>query len=189
MKIWSFINYRVNLNLQNPQINNVMKLKIRISFLLVLTTLAFTACQSKQPQPQKNETKNETKNQNWDNVTGDDHPDVKPNNPKWDTDVYDVVEQMPVFPGGDKKLLEFISKQLKYPAIAKENGIQGTVIVRFVVTNTGKVEKSEVLRSLDPECDKEAIRVVASLPRWIPGKQNGVNVASYYTLPIKFKMQ
>lgn len=163
-----------------------MKLKIQISFLLIFTILSFTSCQSKKPQPQKNETKNETNNQNWDNVTGDDHPDVKPN---WDTDVYDVVEQMPVFPGGDEKLLEFISKQLKYPAIAKENGVQGTVIVRFVVTSTGKVEKSEVLRSLDRACDKEAIRVIASLPRWIPGKQNGVNVASYYTLPIKFKMQ
>lgn len=165
-----------------------MKLKIRISFLLIITTLVLTSCQSKQPKQQKNETNKETNNQNLNNnIILEEQHDLKLNNPG-NTDVYDVVEQMPVFPGGDKKLLEFISKQLKYPAIAKENGIQGTVIVRFVVTSTGKVEKSEILRSLDPACDKEAIRVVSSLPNWVPGKQNGANVSTYYTLPIKFKI-
>ena len=101
---------------------------------------------------------------------------------------YAVVEQMPVFPGGESELLYFISKHLKYPVIAQDNGIQGKVIVRFVVTRTGEVEKPEVLRSLDPACDKEALRVIKSLPRFIPGKQNGVNVSVWYTLPIKFKL-
>ena len=102
---------------------------------------------------------------------------------------YEVVEQMPSFPGGDAELLTYISKTLKYPVIAQENGIQGTVIVRFVVSKNGAVEKVEVVRSLDSACDREAIRVVKSLPHWIPGKQNGANVAVYYTLPIKYKLE
>lgn len=103
--------------------------------------------------------------------------------------VYDVIEQMPQFPGGESELLSYIFKNLKYPVIAQENGIQGTVIVRFVVSKTGSVDKVEVLRSLDAACDREAVRVVRSLPNWIPGKQNGVNVSVYYTLPIKYKLE
>lgn len=102
---------------------------------------------------------------------------------------YDVVEQMPQFPGGEKELLYFISKYLKYPVIAQENGIQGKVVCRFVITKYGVVNRVEVIRSLDPACDKEAIRVIKSLPSFIPGKQNGVNVNVWYTLPINFKLE
>ena len=102
---------------------------------------------------------------------------------------YTVVEQMPQFPGGNGELLSYIAKNLKYPAISAENGVQGKVFIRFVVTALGMVEQVEVVRSLDPHCDKEAKRVVASLPKWIPGKQNGRNVPVYYTLPIIFKLQ
>lgn len=97
---------------------------------------------------------------------------------------YDMVEQMPQFPGGPAELLKYIAKNLKYPIIAQENGIQGKVILRFVVNAKGYVEDIKVLRSLDPYCDKEAVRVVKSLPQWIPGKQNGRNVPVYYTCPI-----
>ena len=93
------------------------------------------------------------------------------------------------FPGGPTELLKYIAKNLKYPVIAQENGIQGRVILRFVVSAKGYVEDVKVLRSLDPYCDKEAIRVVKSLPQWIPGKQNGRNVPVYYTCPIVFKLQ
>jgi len=86
-------------------------------------------------------------------------------------------------------LMSYIAKNLKYPVIAQENGIQGKVILRFVVSKTGVVDKIEVVRSLDPACDKEAVRVVRTLQRWIPGKQNGVNVSVYYTLPIAFKLE
>ena len=103
--------------------------------------------------------------------------------------VYTVIEQMPQFPGGESELLGYIGKNIHYPVIAQENGIQGKVIVRFVVTKTGAVDKVEVLRQLDPACDKEAIRVVKSLPKFIPGKQNGVNVSVWYTLPITFKLE
>lgn len=102
---------------------------------------------------------------------------------------YTMVEQMPQFPGGNAELLKFVAKNLRYPTIAQENGIQGRVIVRFVVSASGKVEDVQVVRSLDPYCDKEAIRVVQSLPKWIPGKQNGRNVPVYFTLPITFKLQ
>ena len=102
---------------------------------------------------------------------------------------YTMVEQMPQFPGGDRELLSFIAKNLHYPTIAQENGIQGKVFVRFVVSATGDVKDVKVMRSLDPYCDKEAIRVIQSLPKWIPGRQNGRNVPVYYTVPITFKLQ
>jgi len=103
--------------------------------------------------------------------------------------IYTVVEMMPLFPGGEQKLKEFINNHLNYPETAKGKGIQGRVIVRFVVNSTGIVEKAEVLRSLDPEYDKEALRVVNSLPAFIPAKQNGENVSVYYTLSISFKLK
>ena len=102
---------------------------------------------------------------------------------------YTMVEQMPQYPGGITELLKYIAKNLRYPVIAQENGIQGKVIVRFVVTAAGTVEQVQIMRSLDPNCDKEAVRVVQSLPKWIPGKQNGRNVPVYYTVPITFKLQ
>lgn len=101
----------------------------------------------------------------------------------------EVVEQMPAFPGGDSELFAYISKSLKYPVIAQENGISGTVTLRFVVTKSGAVGDVQIIRSLDPACDREAIRVVKSLPNFIPGKQNGVNVPVWFTLPIKYKLE
>ena len=102
---------------------------------------------------------------------------------------YVHVEQMPQFPGGQQELLKFIADELKYPVIAQENGIEGMVVVQFVVKADGHVGDIKVVRSLDPYCDKEAIRVVQALPQWVPGKQNGRNVPVYYTLPIRFKLQ
>jgi TonB family protein len=102
--------------------------------------------------------------------------------------IYQVVEKMPQFPGGEKALLDYIGHNLKYPIDAQEKGIQGRVIVRFIVTKTGKVEQVEVLRSLCPSADQEALRVISSLPNWIPGEQKGVKVGVYYTVPITFKL-
>ena len=96
---------------------------------------------------------------------------------------YDAVEQMPTFPGGEAELMKFIRDNLRY-----KEGIQGRVILRFVVTKTGAIDNITVLRSLDPACDEEAIRLIKSMPRWIPGKQNGNNVPVYYTLPVVFKL-
>lgn len=125
-----------------------------------------------------------------DDVNGVDIADIKANVTQVEEEkVWEVIEQMPQFPGGESELLTFIAKSIRYPVIAQENGIQGRVIIRFVVSKTGVVSNVEVLRSLDSACDKEAVRVVKTLPKWIPGKQNGVNVPVYYTLPITFRLQ
>lgn len=103
--------------------------------------------------------------------------------------VFDMVEQMPTFPGGAAELMSFIAKNMKYPVIAQENGTQGRVICQFVVGKDGAVRDVIVVRPLDPYCDKEAIRVIQSMPRWIPGKQNGKAVSVKYTVPIVFRLQ
>ena len=103
--------------------------------------------------------------------------------------VFDMVEQMPTFPGGQAELLSFIGKNLKYPTIAQENGTQGRVICQFIVGKDGTVRDVQVVKSLDPYCDKEAIRVIRSMPRWIPSKQNGKPVTVKYTVPITFRLQ
>lgn len=102
---------------------------------------------------------------------------------------YDAAEEMPRFPGGEKALYDWIYKNLNHPPGAQERGIQGTIWVRFVVSKTGKVEQPKVIHGIDPDCDKEALRVVAAIPDWIPGKQNGRNVSVYYTVRIVYKMQ
>jgi protein TonB len=102
---------------------------------------------------------------------------------------FDVVEQMPTFPGGDEELFKFLGENVRYPVIAQENGISGRVIVKFVVTRKGEVDRIEVVRSVESSLDKEAIRVVKSMPKWIPGKQNGENVSVWFTLPINFRLQ
>ena len=106
-----------------------------------------------------------------------------------ETKVFDVVEQMPQFPGGNAALFEYLSKHIKYPVIAEENGIQGRVIVTFVVERDGSITDVKVVKSVDPSLDKEAQRVVKSMPRWIPGKQNGSAVRVKYTVPVTFRLQ
>ena len=103
--------------------------------------------------------------------------------------VFDMVEQMPTFPGGQAELMKYISTHMKYPVVAQENGVQGRVICQFVVGRDGKVRDVTVLKTLDPYCDKEAVRVILSMPNWIPGKQNGQAVAVKYTVPIVFRLQ
>lgn len=103
--------------------------------------------------------------------------------------VFNAVEQMPQFPGGDAELMKYISSNIKYPTMAMENNIQGRVVVQFVVTKSGKIGEVKVVRSKDPDLDKEAVRVVKSLPNFIPGKMNGQAVNVWYTLPITFKLQ
>ena len=101
---------------------------------------------------------------------------------------YVITEQMPTYPDGDAALMAFISKNLKYPEEAIRKKIEGKVILGFVIDSTGVVKDVSVLRSLEPACDKEAIRVVKLLPRWIPGKQDGKKVNVRYTLPVIFKL-
>ena len=104
-------------------------------------------------------------------------------------DIYQVVEKMPQYPGGEKALMEYIAGNLKYPADAMKNNEQGRLIIRFVVNKLGKVEKAEVLRGLTPSMNAEAMRVVNAMQDWIPGEQKGQKVSVYYTLPITFRLQ
>ena len=102
--------------------------------------------------------------------------------------VFDVVEQMPHFPGGDAALMQFLRENIKYPETAEKNGIQGRVICTFVVENDGSVTNVQILRSVDDLLDEEAVRVIQAMPKWVPGKQNGEPVFVKYTLPITFKL-
>ncbi len=104
-------------------------------------------------------------------------------------EIFRSVEQMPTFPGGEAALMKYLSSHLQYPTMAAENNIQGRVIVQFVVTKTGKVGEVKVVRSVDKDLDREAIRVCKSLPNFIPGRQNGQAVSVWYTLPVTFKLQ
>ena len=106
-----------------------------------------------------------------------------------ETKVFDVVEQMPEFPGGPAALMKWLSDNIKYPAVAEENGIQGRVVCTFVVERDGSVTDVQVARSIDPSLDKEAIRVLKKMPKWIPGRQNGSAVRVKYTVPVTFKLQ
>ena len=103
--------------------------------------------------------------------------------------VFTAVEQMPQFPGGDAALMKYLSNNINYPQVAMENGVQGRVIVQFVVTKNGTVGEVKVIRSVDRDLDKEAVRLCKSLPKFIPGKMNGQAVNVWYTLPITFKLQ
>ena len=116
---------------------------------------------------------------------------AQPEPPKHEEEnkVFDVVEQMPSFPGGMPALMQWLSQNIKYPVIAAENGVQGRVIVQFVVEKDGSVTDVHVAKSVDPSLDKEATRVVKAMPRWNPGKQNGSAVRVKYTVPVMFKLQ
>ena len=115
---------------------------------------------------------------------------AQPEPPKEEeTKVFDVVEVMPTFPGGQQALFEWLSKNIKYPVVAEENGVQGRVIVTFVVERNGSITDVQVAKSVDPSLDKEAVRVVKAMPHWIPGKQNGSAVRVKFTVPVTFRLQ
>lgn len=104
--------------------------------------------------------------------------------------IFEVVEQMPEFPnGGMAGLMQYLSKNIKYPTIAQENGTQGRVTVQFVVNRDGSIVDAKVLRGVDPYLDKEAIRVISSMPKWKPGMQRGKAVRVKYTVPVMFRLQ
>ena len=96
---------------------------------------------------------------------------------------------MPSFPGGNEALMKFLQENVKYPVVAQENGVQGRVVVSFVVERDGSITDVKVVRSVDPSLDKEATRVVKSMPHWIPGKQNGAAVRVKYNVPVSFRLQ
>ncbi len=113
----------------------------------------------------------------------------EPPKPAEENKVHDFVEQMPSFPGGMGALMSWLSQNIKYPVIAAENGVEGRVIVQFVVEKDGSITDVKIAKSVDPSLDKEATRVVSSMPHWIAGRQNGNPVRVKYTVPVTFKLQ
>jgi periplasmic protein TonB len=103
--------------------------------------------------------------------------------------VYQYVEQMPEFPGGQDELLLYLKKNIKYPEIAQENGISGRVFVQFVVSSNGSISSVTVVRGVDPSLDKEAVRVIRNMPPWKPGKQNGTPVKVQMSVPVNFRLE
>ena len=104
--------------------------------------------------------------------------------------IFEVVEEQPEFPnGGMSGLMQYLSKNIKYPPIAQENGTQGRVIVQFVVNRDGSIVDAKVMRGVDPYLDKEALRVIAGMPKWKPGKQQGKAVRCRFTVPVMFRLQ
>ena len=116
---------------------------------------------------------------------------AEPEPPKHEEEnkVFDMVEQQPLFPGGPAALMKYLSENTKYPVVAQENGVQGRVTVQLVVEKDGSISDVHVLRGVDPSLDKEAVRVVKSMPRWTPGKQNGITVRVNYRVPVLFRLQ
>jgi protein TonB len=99
-----------------------------------------------------------------------------------------IIEEKPEFPGGEEGMMKWIAEHIKYPEIAKENGITGKVFIQFVIDKDGRVTNVSVLRGVDPSLDKEALRVISAMPAWTPGKQRGKAVKVSFQLPINFKL-
>lgn len=104
-------------------------------------------------------------------------------------EIFTVVEQMPTFPGGDAEMIKYLAKNIKYPAIARDNGIEGTVVLEFIVDENGKISEIKERKGLGGGCTQEAIRVVNTMPEWKPGKQNGRPVKVRFNLPIRFRLE
>jgi len=105
-----------------------------------------------------------------------------------DGEIFVVVDNQPVFPGGEKALVEFISKNLKYPANSEKSGVQGTVFANFVIETDGSVSNIKILRGLNDECNAEVLRVISMMPKWTPGTQNGKAVRVSFNIPVKFAL-
>ena len=108
--------------------------------------------------------------------------------PDEESKIYDFVEQQPTFPGGEEALLKYITDHLKYPSVSAENGTQGRCVVRFVVTETGEIGDVQLLSHVDTYCDREAIRVIKSLPKFSPGRQQGKPVKVWFQVPVIFEL-
>ncbi|RDV14114.1 energy transducer TonB [Pontibacter diazotrophicus] len=102
---------------------------------------------------------------------------------------YTYVEQMPEFPGGETEMLRYLGKNIRYPAAAQRAGIEGIVVLSFVISRTGEISEIEVIKNLGGGTDEEAVRVVKSMPKWTPGKQNGRTVPVRYTLPVRYTIK
>ena len=125
---------------------------------------------------------------NVDWVDLDDYDVVEVEPEPEEEEIFMVVEDQPEFPGGTAALLEYLRKNIKYPAICRENNIQGRVLVTFIVNKDGAIVEPEVVKSVNPSLDKEALRVISTMPNWKPGSQRGKPVRVKYTVPVNFRL-
>ena len=125
-------------------------------------------------------------NVEWVDLDDYDVVEVEPEPEK--EEIFMVVEDQPEFPGGTAALLEYLRKNIKYPAICRENNIQGRVLVTFIVNKDGAIVEPEVVKSVNPSLDKEALRVISTMPNWKPGSQRGKPVRVKYTVPVNFRL-
>ena len=149
------------------------------------TTIKFTAPVIKKDEEVREEDEIKTEENGKDIADLEDHKLIVAS----EDEVFQVVEQAPEYPGGMAALMKWIGKEIKYPSIAQEMNIEGRVIVQFVIGRDGSVRDVQVLRTVDPTLDKEAVRVVKAMRKWIPGRQRGEPVSVRFTLPITFKLQ
>ena len=164
--------------LNRKRTHNIMVGKYLMFIPVVALLLLFSNCANKKTDKAQSDTEK-----------ADTVPQAEATLPQEKTDsIYSVVETMPDYPGGQKELLSFLSRNIKYPTKAEENKIQGRVVIQFVVNKDGSVSDAKVVRSVDPELDKEALRVVNSMPQWKPGMQKGEAVSVKYTIPIAFRL-
>ena len=155
------------------------KMPVKILFTTLAIALTLFACNS----PSKPAQKAATPSKNVQVV-------AKTNPSRADTSiVFKVVEKMPKFPGGVKNLMNYLSTHIKYPAQAKKDEIEGRVFVNFIIEKDGSVSHVKILRGIGHGCDKESMRVVKNMPRWIPGEQRGKPVRVDYNLPVKFSLE
>ncbi len=124
-----------------------------------------------------------------DYVIPEPEPEPEPEAEEEPEKVFSYVEDWPEFPGGEKAMYEFLASNIRYPAVARDNNIEGTVIVQFIVREDGSIEEPQVVRGIGGGCDEEALRVVKEMPAWIPGRQNEIAVAVKYNLPIRFALR
>ena len=108
--------------------------------------------------------------------------------PEQEEQIFQVVEERPQFPGGDAELMKYLQKNIKYPTLCQEQGIQGRVIVQFVVNTDGSIVDPQVIKTVNPHLDKEALRVISTMPKWSPGKQRGKAVRVRFTVPVTFRL-
>lgn len=163
----------------------------------VVQTIKFTppkVVKDEEVQDEPPPTQEEMKDVQISTVTqeGNTTEDLPPENPVVDPDegkVFTIVEEMPTFPGGEEKMLEYIARNIKYPPVARENNITGRVYVSFVVDKDGKIKEAKILRGIGGGCDEEALRVVKSMPDWKAGRQNGRSVQVQFNLPVNFTLK
>ncbi|WP_390885440.1 energy transducer TonB [Hoylesella nanceiensis] len=158
----------------------------RINYSLILTSVALIVLLFSCGESEREEA---TSTANRNTESAETRAEKSDSKKEFTGKVYEIVEQMPEFPGGLTALMNYLRANIRYPAAAQSAGIEGRVIVAFIVEPDGSVSNAKLMRSIDPSIDQEALRVVRQMPKWIPGKQNGAAVRVKYNVPVTFKLQ